>query len=184
MCETTSGRQSSRWSPALRWLSCSLLALLLITPPLMLSAQPFEQNSRLSLIAELASIERELAQLRQRQIDSVAELSNSRQNSLDLSRRLDAALQRAEISQRLSSEASALASGLQTELDQLKTEYDACEKAWSTERRELSGQIEQVTSERNAQRARVARQRWLGRLEGAGSGALVAVIVIAILSVR
>ena len=136
------------------------------------------------MIAELASIERELAQLRQRQIDSVAELSISRERSVDLSTRLDAALESAERSQRLSSEASVLASGLQTALDRLKAEYDACEKAWSAQRRELSGQIEQVTSERNAERARAARQRWLGRIEGAGSGALVVLIVIGILSVR
>lgn len=172
------GRQSSRSSPARRRLCLLLVALLLITPTLTLSAQASEPNSRLSLIAELASIESELAELRQSLRTQGIELSDYRERSTALSQRLTAAEQRLE---RLLPELDELrntVSRLQIELATLQSEFDESERAWNAERTELTRQIDEVADERDQAVRGRTRQRWIGRLEGAA--AVLAVIAAAV----
>lgn len=150
-----------------------LVAVLAITSTSMLNGQESEQSLRLRLIDELQSIESELSALRQQQTNSVIELQSLRQRSQDLSTRLESAQTRVAALQRESSELSVKVSQLQTELAALRIGFDDSERAWSDERRELQGQIEDLIRERDAESGAASRQRWIGRIEVAVAVAVV-----------
>lgn len=160
---TLSLRLSSRASS---WASLFLVAVMMTTLTPIASAQSSEQNLKLRLIAELASIESELAELRQSWRTQGIELSDYRERSTVLSQRLTAAEQRLE---RLLPELDELrntVSRLQIELATLQNEFDESERAWNAERTELTRQIDEVADERDQAVRGRSRQRWIGRLEG------------------